>query len=98
MIDRVHLFKLRDAHATREIRGRLAHELLVALAHHGWKTRVGTPADEPSAAAWDLMVTLSFASDAERRADTTEATLESVMGAVRELAVVEKSWAFERYA
>ena len=96
MIDRVHLFKLRDAHADAPTRERLADAVSASLEPRGWAVHVGTPADLEAAKAWDLLVSIGLRSaDEEREAATAEA-IDAALAETRELAAVEKHWSFVR--
>ena len=64
MIERHHYFRLKESHATPEGRADTAQRTQVALAGLPGvlAVTVGTPADDHAEAAWDLAVTVCFAS------------------------------------
>ena len=97
MIDRLHLFKLREAHADAPTRQRLADAIRASLGPRGWELRIGLPADMEAAKAWDLRVELSFADDDEARAEATLHAIDEAFAAVRDRMAVEKHWSFVRH-
>jgi len=64
MIERHHYFRLKEAHATAAGRADTARQSLDALAKIPGvlAITVGLPADEHAEAAWDLTITMRFAS------------------------------------
>jgi hypothetical protein len=98
MIDRVHLFKLRDAHSDAPTRDGLAEDVHAKLAPHvktkGWELRVGVPAGIEAAKAWDLYVTIAFATSADEVA--AKSVLDDALATVRDRSEVEKHWSFAR--
>lgn len=98
MIDRLHLFKLRDAHADAPTRDRLAGDIHAKLLPHvktkGWELRVGVPAGIEAAKAWDLMVHVAFPSSSDE-VDAIPA-LDDALATVRDRSEVEKHWSFSR--
>lgn len=98
MIDRVHLFKLRDAHSDAPTRDRLAEDVHAKLAAHvktkGWELRVGVPAGIEAAKAWDLYVNVAFASSADEVGAI--GVLDDALATVRDRSEVEKHWSFAR--
>lgn len=98
MIDRVHLFKLRDAHSDAPTRDGLAEDVHAKLAPHvkqkGWELRVGVPAGIEAAKAWDLYIAIAFASSADEVAAVS--VLDEALATVRDRSEVEKHWSFAR--
>lgn len=64
MIERHHYFRLKEAHATPEGRADTARRSLDALSKLPGvlAMTVGLPADDHAEAAWDLTITMRFAS------------------------------------
>ena len=98
MIDRVHLFKLRDAHSDAPTRDRLAEDIHAKLLPHvklkGWELRVGVPAGIEAAKAWDLFVNVTFDSSADEV--DAGSVLDDALATVRDRSEVEKHWSFSR--
>lgn len=98
MIDRVHLFKLRDAHSDAPTRDGLAEDVHAKLGPHveakGWEVRVGVPAGIEAAKAWDLYVALAFADPADEA--SAQSALDEALATVRDRSEVEKHWSFAR--
>ncbi len=98
MIDRIVLFKLKDAHANAAGRAAIADESRAALCAvpGAVQVRVGVPADEASTRSWDLSVLLRFedlaAMEAYLQQPGFRAYFEDTMGPRTE---VVKYWCFE---